>query len=322
MISLAEHGHFARAARSLGITQPALSLGIKRLEQELGARLFDRAHGRVAPTPFGEAAIRRSREMVSGGEELCREIALLKGLESGSLVVVAGTFAAEMSGHFALGRIMKRYPSLQCRLELREWNRCTEMLTSRQADLALADVAIAQNEPLLVSEVMGTHQGVFYCRRRHPLLKLRRPGIKDLTSYPWALVPMPPRFYQALQGAQPTAGRFDDEQQQFMPAVRVETVGGMKQIVAQSDAVSAAPLSLIKDEVRRGIVVPIRFDAPWLRLNYGFVYLRDRMLSPAARAFMTEVRAIEEELARDAARKNARVTARKRAGLTDRKPSS
>lgn len=306
MIALTEHGHFARAARALGITQPALSLGIRRLERELGARLFDRVRGGVSPTPFGEAAVRRAREMVDGGEELMREISLLKGLQSGSLVVVAGTFAAEVSGHRALGRIMQRHPSMKCRLELREWNRCTEMLLTRKADIALAEITVAAAEPLLVSELIATHSGSFYCRAGHPVLRVRRPAMRQLSSFPWVLVPLPPRLYHSLEDMQPAAGSFDEEQQQFIPAVRVETVGGMKQIVARSDALSAAPMALIQDEIRSGVLAPIRFEAPWLRLNYGFVYLRDRMLSPAARAFMAEVRAIEEEFVREDARKNTR----------------
>lgn len=297
MIALAEHGHFAHAARSLGITQPALSLGIKRLETELGARLFDRARGQVTPTPFGEAALRHARGLLRGGEELAREISLLKGLESGALVVVAGTFAAEVSGHRALGRIIDKHPGVQCRIELREWNRSTGLLLSRQADLALAEVTVADAEPLLVAELIGTHPGTFFCRRGHPILDVRRPTMRHLSSYPWVLVPLPPRIFRSLGEMQPGAGSFDPRHQQFLPAVRVETFAGMKQVVAGSDAISAAPLRLIADDVRRGLLVPIRFAAPWLRLNYGFVYLRDRMLSPAARAFMAEVRAVEAEFA-------------------------
>lgn len=305
VIALSEHGHFARAAQSLGISQPALSVGVKRLERELGVRLFDRVRGRIAPTSFGEAVLRHARQIVEGGEELLREVKLLGGLASGSLVVVAGTFAAEISGHLALGRLAQRHPALRCRIELREWNRCTEMLISRQADLALAEVTIAQSDERLVAEPVGTHAGTFYCRAGHPLLGVRRPGLRQLSAYPWVLVPLPPRLYQALTDMQPAAGRFDDRQQQFIPAVRVETVAGMKQIVAQSDAVSAAPMWLIRDEIRRGVLAAIGFDAPWLRLNYGFVYLRDRMLSPAARAFMAEVRGIERTIVAESARESA-----------------
>lgn len=297
MIALAEHGHFARAARSLGISQPALSIGIKRLEKEMGVRLFDRARERVALTSFGEVALRHARQVVTDGEELLREVRLLGGLALGSLVVVAGTFAAEISGHRALGRLAQCHPSLRCRIELREWNHCAEMLISREADLALAEVAIAQSDERLVAEVVGTHAGVFYCRAGHPLLAVPRPGLRDLSAYPWALVTLPPRLYRALVGIQPAAGRFDEKHQQFVPAMRVETVSGMKQIVVESDALSAAPRWLIGDEVRRGMLAALPFEAPWLRLNYGFVYLRDRMLSPAARAFMAEVRAVEARIA-------------------------
>lgn len=193
---------------------------------------------------------------------------------------------------------MQRSPSLRCRIELREWNRCIEMLMTRQADLALAEVSIAAAEPLLVSELIGTHVGTFYSRKGHPITRTRRPSLKQLSSYPWVLVPLPPRIFRQLTDVLPAAGRFDEKQQQFVPAVRVETVAGMKQIVAQSDALSAAPLALIEKELLNGELATVSFDAPWLRLNYGFVYLRDRMLSPAARAFMSEVRAIESDIAR------------------------
>jgi len=78
-------------------------------------------------------------------------------------------------------------------------------------------------------------------------------------------------------------------------ALRVETLAGIKQVVRESDAISAAPPRLIADEVRAGTLAVIEFAPPWLRLNYGFIYLRDRTLSPAARAFMAEVRAVEAE---------------------------
>jgi DNA-binding transcriptional LysR family regulator len=302
MIALSQHGHFARAARAIGITQPALSVGIRRLERELGVRLFDRARGRVAPTSFGEVVLRRARQIVEGGEELIREVRLLDGLSSGSLVVAAGTFAAEISGHRALGRLAQKHPSLRCRIELREWNRCTELLISRQADLALAEVTIAQSDDGLVAETIGTHPGRFYCRSGHPLLRVRCPGLRHVSAYPWVMVPLPPRLNRALTDVHPAAGRYDEKLHQFVPAIRVETVSGMKQIVAESNAISAAPLCLIRDEVRRRILAPIPLDVPWLRLKYGFVYLRDRMLSPAARAFMAEVRAIEEAIAATTAR--------------------
>jgi Transcriptional regulator len=60
-VALAEHGHFGRAAASLGIAQPPLSTQIAALEREVGERLFDRTSRGVFPTAAGEAFLVRAR---------------------------------------------------------------------------------------------------------------------------------------------------------------------------------------------------------------------------------------------------------------------
>ena len=56
--SLARHGHFGRAAEAAAISQPALSMQIKELEDGLGAPLFDRSARAIRLTGFGDALIR------------------------------------------------------------------------------------------------------------------------------------------------------------------------------------------------------------------------------------------------------------------------
>lgn len=78
---LADETHFGRAARRLSISQPPLSQAIRQLEEELGARLFDRTSRRVALTPAGTALQREARSLLRRAEEtrtLVREIALGK----------------------------------------------------------------------------------------------------------------------------------------------------------------------------------------------------------------------------------------------------
>ncbi|WP_033288658.1 LysR family transcriptional regulator [Amycolatopsis jejuensis] len=60
-VALAEHGHFGRAAASLGIAQPPLSTQIAALEREIGERLFDRTSRGVLPTAAGDAFLSRAR---------------------------------------------------------------------------------------------------------------------------------------------------------------------------------------------------------------------------------------------------------------------
>lgn len=69
------------------------------------------------------------------------------------------------------------------------------------------------------------------------------------------------------------------------------------QVVLESDAISPSPPILFEREIKSGILVQLNFQKPWLRLNYGFIFLRDRTLSPAAKAFINEVEILEASLA-------------------------
>src|SRR3954464_8354820 len=68
--ALARHSHFGRAAAACAISQPALSMQIKDLEQALGAVLIERGAREVRLTPFGEEAVLRVREILRAVDEL------------------------------------------------------------------------------------------------------------------------------------------------------------------------------------------------------------------------------------------------------------
>lgn len=68
--ALAEHAHFGRAAEACAVSQPALSLQIRDLEQSLGAELFERSPRQVRLTPFGEEFAPRVREILRAVDEL------------------------------------------------------------------------------------------------------------------------------------------------------------------------------------------------------------------------------------------------------------
>ena len=60
--------------------------------------------------------------------------------------------------------------------------------------------------------------------------------------------------------------------------------------------IARGELCLIAADIAAGEIVALPFRRPWLRTNYGFVYLKDRSLSPATQAFMAEIKAVEAEL--------------------------
>ncbi|RMD70783.1 MAG: LysR family transcriptional regulator, partial [Gammaproteobacteria bacterium] len=72
IVALAEERHFGRATERCFVAQPTLSLGIRRLEDELGVVLFERGAGKVRLTPAGERIVEQARRILEEAEALKR----------------------------------------------------------------------------------------------------------------------------------------------------------------------------------------------------------------------------------------------------------
>src|ERR671913_390863 len=79
VVAVADAANFTRAAGGLHVAQPALSAGIKSLENELGVRLFDRTSRRGSPTDAGAAFVAHAREILNDADALREEMAQYAG---------------------------------------------------------------------------------------------------------------------------------------------------------------------------------------------------------------------------------------------------
>ena len=112
-IALGRHSHFGRAAEALEIAQPTLTRGIAALERSLGVPLFDRTRKGVLPTTFGRALLERGEALLGAEAGLEREVALLAGVEEGTLAVGAGPFSSEIVVAEAVARLAAAHPRLR-----------------------------------------------------------------------------------------------------------------------------------------------------------------------------------------------------------------
>jgi DNA-binding transcriptional LysR family regulator len=292
--ALAKHHHFGLAAKALVIPQPALTRSLKQLETDLGVSLFDRWG--VTPTAFGEILLRHGERAAAEFHELAREITLAKGLEIGQLRLGAGPYPADISGERAIGVLSARHPNLMIELRIFGWTRVTADVIDGAADLGFADLSEAQRDANLDVHPVRTAQLLFFCRAGHPLGGKKPLLIEDLTEFPWVGPSLPGAMRRALPVVDKPFGAFDEIQDRFHPRIAVETFSAAKRIVLSGTAISAAIPFQIDRELKEGLCVTLPVGAPWLRLNYGFIAKRGRTLSPAAKAFMAIVRAIEREI--------------------------
>ncbi len=117
LVSLARHGHFGRAAEDCAITQPALSMQLKQLEQEIGAELIERRPGEIALTDTGREVAVRAEHILAATRDLV-DFARHRDLLSGALKLgIIPTLAPYVLPR-VLPRLQSVYPRL--RLEVRE----------------------------------------------------------------------------------------------------------------------------------------------------------------------------------------------------------
>jgi DNA-binding transcriptional LysR family regulator len=292
-LALNRLGNFHRAAKALHLSQPALSRSIRSLEESLGVRLFERHGAQVKPTLYGEALLSRAETILEQSDELEREILLLQGLEAGALAVAMGAFAAELSGSRAVGELLRLHPSIRCQIRLRSWREVTDLVATRAVDVGLAEISTVIGSEELRVEPVGQHEMVLYCRQGHPLLDRGPLTRADLDAFPQALIRVPPRGANRVPGK----GFRDADLGDQTPHVEVDDLSTARTIVMGSDALSTATALQLEPWLRGGQLRVLPLRANWLRLNYGFITLRDRMLSPAAELFMRVVRQIEADVA-------------------------
>lgn len=294
-VCLARLGNFHRAAEELQISQAGLSRSIHALESALGVKLFDRLASGTAPTRFGEALVERGARIIAGIDDLEREIGLMRGLDSGSLAIGAGPYPMALSVMRALSRLMEARPQLKIRAKQSDWHAATDAVTHQRVDLAIAELSYARELDSLSTRLLGEHRLYFVARRGHPLLKIDAPVLDDVLKYPVAGTPVPERVASQFEGAK--VGTYRTSRKSPMrPSIEVDDLLQAMDILERSDVVIATPLSLAADRLEAGRLDVVRLVAPWFKLSYGAIWIRDRSLSPAALAFIDELDAVEREL--------------------------
>jgi DNA-binding transcriptional LysR family regulator len=300
--SLAEHASFRRAAATLRISQPALTKSIQALESALGVKLFERRRDGVIPTEFGRLVLEHARDTAHAESELLRHIKLVAGLETGSLRVASGPLPGAMSVYPAAGALLARHPRLKISLQSANWREVVQAVVEKRVDLGIAEVSGALLDDSLQAELIGQHRAHFLCRTGHPILGERRITLPRLLQYPWATTRLPQRMTALFSSVAGQAGDIDTLSGDFVPAVEVWAPVNLGRLVAQSDVIALGTLSLVEHELTSGRVAIVSTEGLDMRAGYGFVYLKSRPLSPAARAYMTEVRTQERILVKHEAR--------------------
>lgn len=294
---VAEHGTLVRAARVLGVSQPALTRSLAALEAKLRGQLFERNRQGVIPTNLGRAILAEAADILARLDRLDSAVAEVRGAQVRELRIVAGTYVGETLGHRAAARMLGLYPATRLRLIAGDWAEVPRVIHAREASLGLLDLRGHEPDPGLEVERLRPQPGVFVVRSGHPLAALHSITLSDILAYPLIFIGRVPHAVQGPMAGAREAARAAGRAHPAFPAMIQDSPTVAVGLLRHCDAVTAATLPVAGAALRSGEVVPLRWREPWLSLHPGVLRLRGRPLGEAEQGFLDLLRGVDREMA-------------------------
>ena len=289
--AVARHGHFGRAAETCAISQPALSMQIKELEQALGAALFERGPREVRLTQFGEAFGPRVRAVLRGVDELsdlgrAAQERLVGQLRLGIIPTVAPYLLPSL-----VRQLQITHAGLDLHVRETITPRLIQELTSGRLDAAI--VALPVSEPSLHETALFDEAFV--------LVRSRADAGQP--------VPEPERLHQMRLLLLEEGHCFRDQALSFCnvqpsrpwDGLEGSSLSTLVQMVGAGIGVTLLPEMAVPVEARSAPVSVARFGEPAPTRTVGMIWRRSSPLSVQLAAISDDVRAAAVRMREEAA---------------------
>lgn len=283
-IQVAESGSFTRAAEQLGYSQPTISVQIRQLEQELGAKLFDRIGHTVRLTDKGHDVLAHAQRICN----ICQEMALDTNRQDaphGLIRLATGdSICAPLFGRdFAAFR--QRYPHISLKVMTAGTGGLFRLLDHNEADIVCTLDGHIYNTSYVIAaeERIGVH---FVIASDHPLAKREAVSIEELLTQPFLLTEKG-MSYRRLMDEELARRSLE-----IQPVLELGRADIVCDLVGKGMGVSFLPDYVTEEALRRGSVARLNVPGYEPELWKQLLYHRDKWVSPQMQAVIGHFSAI------------------------------
>lgn len=267
-------GNFTRAAEQIGIAQPALSISIQKLEQELGLKLINRAEKKALLTSEGKVLYESATKLLAQAKQVELELQEMKDLSRGTIRL--GVSAMMGSYYFpeVLTSFKKKYPHLKLILFDQGTSTLEKMLLNGELDLAL--IRADQENPQLSYSGLIEEEIVAGMSTEHPLAQRERITLKEFCQQPLVMFHEDYFLREAVN-------QYSKEYQVSLD-IRMETnlIELQKSLVKNQVGITTCLSMILKDEAE---MVSLSFK-PVIELKLGLAWKHSRYLSKASKTLI------------------------------------
>jgi len=274
--AMARHLSFSRAAEELHLTQPAVSIQVKKLEEHAGLPLFEQLGKKIHLTPAGEEMLHSSRLIIQQFKEVEQAMTQFKGVSGGKLNV-----AVISAGDYFFPRLLVEFARRHkgVTLNLSVHNR--EELLGQLAD-NLTDLAIMVRPPLdldTVAEPFAPHPYVIVAAPDHPLAARKHIPVSRLAREPFVVREKGSDTWHSMEDG------FGGHLAELNIAMEIKSTETIKQAVIAGMGVSFLSAYTISLELQAGSLTVLDVQGFPLMLHWYVVHRKNKRLPPVAQAF-------------------------------------
>ena len=275
--AVARHASFTRAAAEVHLTQPTVSIQIKRLEENVGQPLFEQIGKRIYLTAAGEALYAASRDILARLVELDESLETLSGEVAGSLRISVVTSAKYFMPRL-LGAFLQRYPRVEPRLKVSNRAHVLAGLARNEDDLYV----MGQVPEDLDSETLPFLENVLapVAGPDHPLAGTRGLRLEDLAGERLLVRESGSGTRKAVEQLFARRGL------EITPYMELGSDEALKQGVIAGLGIAVLSLYNLGLELRTGELVVLDIAEFPLRRPWFAVYPRGKRLSRTAQSFL------------------------------------
>lgn len=270
--AIADAGHVGRAAKGLHRTQPALTGAVRRLEERLGTRLFEKAGRGIRLTAAGEALHSRARSLRIAAEEAEREVGEIGRGEAGLVRIGLVPTAARFLMPPLCRKFLARSPGIAFRTVIANNDVLRGALRAGDVDVTVS-FASPSDEDVATQRVFDD-ECVVVASRKHPIFRTR-PTLRGLLAWGWVLAGPAVATREWLEHAFRSRGLPP-------PRVRVETnqVLLLPELIEENELLSFVSRRQI---TRGGALREVKLRETTMRRQFTVGWRKAGYLSPATR---------------------------------------
>nr|YP_010337981.1 LysR transcriptional regulator [Timspurckia oligopyrenoides]UNJ17566.1 LysR transcriptional regulator [Timspurckia oligopyrenoides] len=280
-------GSFKRAADSLYISQPAVSLQVQNLERQLNFPLFDRAGKKARLTEAGCLLLTHGNRILAMCEETCRALEDLQNLQGGSLIVGASQTTGTYLMPRLIGLFRQRYPQVIVQLQVHSTRRIAWSIANGQIDLAVigGEIPPELHQTLQITSYAEDELALIL-PKSHPFSKMDNINKEDLYRLRFIALDTQSTIRKVIDKI---LNQHGIDSNRFTIEMELNSIEAIKNAVQSGLGVAFVSVSAIAKELELGILHWSKIENVTIKRMLSIVINPNRYRSKATERFREEI---------------------------------